>query len=192
MNYTFNGTTSTLNYNQKEGGFMPSGIHSNCLLFNYEYGLSKNGNEFIAFYFRNEANETLSHTEWIPKSDTPEGLEKKTINQLARIMQILTTYVDKKDCNINANDFKTFTTQVINLLDMNNAKSKKVRIKAVYTGNYITLPGNYGDKLMFQFIELMSTEKSKIKLVSNIDKVDRPIADTTTGTDNPFKSDSPF
>jgi hypothetical protein len=190
--------TKDLESEGRSDSFMDVGIHENVELTKVEYGKTDNGNEFLAFYFVNPANETLSHTEWKPRAKDAEKLESAVINQMKRVKQIVTKFVPQERFEFNASSFKEFADNVIRILG-NDYKGKKVRIKVVYSGKYTSLP-NYSK---FQFIESMDVpkEKSKIKMLS-IDKVTRedtpdptqtvnsnPFVNTVTNTDTSVSSD---
>lgn len=191
--------TSLITTSDEQGGrFMDVGIHENVLMTKVVYDISRNGNKFIAFYFKNEADETLSHTEW-----EPGDLEYKRINQMARIDQIASKFVSREKLMINANDYESYATTITRILE-GTYQGVLLRIKAVYNGDYVGLPGNYGilkkdgtARQMIQFIEKMDqvpTEKSKIKLITSMDNLIKPQKTVISATSNSFvvDSNSPF
>lgn len=174
-------------------GFMDVGIHENVEMTKVEYGKSSNGNEFLAFYFKNESGETGSHTEWVPKGNSNEEIEKKEANQMSRIKQIAKTFIPLERFVFSANDFEEFAKKTIQVLG-ESYKGVKIRVKMVYSGKYTSLPKPWKPR----FIERMDNNgyygdaqgESKIKILS-IDPMVRPVADDTITTKNPFEVTSP-
>jgi hypothetical protein len=169
------------------GNFMDAGIHENVEMVKVEYGKTPN-NEFIAFYFVGPKGEKLSHTEWKPKAtanNTPEQLAEKELNQMSRIKKIALNFLTKNEFVFSAHTFEAFANKVVNLLG-DTFVGVKLRIKVVYSGKYTSLP-NYWK---FPFIERMDTipaDKSKIKILTGIDKMVRE-PDKTPTTTNPFEA----
>jgi hypothetical protein len=161
--------------------FMDVGIHEDVMMTNIEYKVTDKGNEFLAFYFVNPEGETLSHTEWKPKSESVERVE----NQIRRIKQIVTTFIPKDNYIFKAETFEEFAKMTVKLLG-DFYKGKKIRIKVVYSDTgYTSLPQYW----KFKFIESIdvTSEKSKIKMLS-IDKVTRePKPDVENTTSNPIE-----
>ena len=120
--------------------FMDVGIHENVELTRIVYDVTEKGNKFVAFYFKNEAGEELSHTEWEPKDEDHEKRQNKTLNQAKRIHHIVTKFIPKEEFEINAETFEQFAKGVIAKLG-NKYVGKKVRIKVIYSwNNYTSLP----------------------------------------------------
>jgi len=169
-------------------GFMDVGIHENVEMTKVEYGISPNGNEFLAFYFRNESGETGSHTEWVPKGNNPEEIEKKEINQMSRVKQIVKTFIPLENFVFSADNFEDFAKKTIQKLN-DSYKGVKIRVKFVYSGKYTSLPKLWQPR----FIERMDNNgyygdikgESKIK-ISSADPMTRP--DVTVTAKNPFEA----
>jgi hypothetical protein len=170
--------------------FMEPGIHENVELTEVKYGISEKGNEYLAFYFKNDNNEQLSHTEWKPSDSEQERI----VNQMRRVKHIVTKFVPESEYVFNANSFKEFAENTIRILGNKN-KGKKIRIKVTYSNTGFTDLPNY-----VPFIESMDIPKEKSQLkISSIDKVTKDISTSTTATNskNPFvtetkTSDLPF
>lgn len=161
--------------------YMNVGIHENVELTRIEYAKTEKS-EYLAFYFVNERNEQLSHTEWMIRfkqkpEDMEEGLLKfytTLINeQIARINRIATTFISEDDFRkVEGDTFEAFSNATIAALG-NSYKGKKIRIKVVYDKrNYTSLPSY----LNYQWIESMDipTEKSAIEILSK-DKMVRDL-----------------
>jgi hypothetical protein len=174
---------------QTTPGFMDVGIHENVEMTRIEYGISEKGNEFLAFYFKNEAGEIGSHTEWIPKGNSTEEIEKKELNQMSRIKQIVKTFISLERFVFSAESFEDFAKKTIQILG-DSYKGIKIRVKMVYSGKYTSLPKPWKAR----FIERMDNNgyygdakgESKIKILS-IDPMVRPLADTVPTITNPFE-----
>ena len=161
--------------------FIDIGIHENAELTNVEYKVSQEGNEFMVFTFSKD-DKILTHTEWKPRDEDPEKLENKTKNQVKRVKHIVTKYIPEEKYVFNAETFKSFCENTINLLG-DTYKGKKVRLKVVYSyNNYTSLP-NY-----VPFIESMDIPFDKSRLeMSSIDKVTKDKPDTEVVTRNPIE-----
>jgi len=152
--------------------YMNAGIHENVVLTKVEYNISKNGNEFLAFYFNDEYGDSLSHTEYAPKPRVPfeeldskdkEAFYNRVNNQRKRIGQIVTSFISKDLYDFTSNSFKEFAETIVKLLQ-SSINNTKVRIKVVYNNkNFTTLPSYWKHR----FIENMNIpkEESRIKLL---------------------------
>jgi hypothetical protein len=172
---------------QTTPGFMDVGIHENVEMTKVEYGKSLNGNEFLAFYFKNELGETGSHTEWVPKGKTQEERESKEANQMSRVKQIVKTFISEEKFVFSVESFEDFAKKTIQVLS-DSYKGIKIRVKMVYSGKYTSLPKPWKPR----FIERMDNNgyygdekgESKIKILS-IDPMTRTADPIPTNT-NPF------
>lgn len=175
---------------QTTPGFMDVGIHENVEMINVEYGKSSNGNEFLAFYFKNELGESGSHTEWVPKGNSSDEIEKKEMNQMSRVKQIVKTFIPLERFVFSADSFEEFAKKTIQVLG-DSYKGVKIRVKMVYSGKYTSLPKPWKPR----FIERMDNNgyygdaqgESKIKILS-IDPMTRTVADAIPTSKNPFEA----
>lgn len=153
--------------------FMDAGIHENVALVAARKGTSQNNNSFIEFEF-NKDGYKLTHTEWEPSKyvdQSDDDFAEKVNKQVARILQIMSTFFDKSLLTFEADSFSTFADWVIKVMDAAD-KTKLVRIKVVYgRGGYTSLP----QYAKYTFIEPMTVESnaSKIKRLQ-IDTFERP------------------
>lgn len=184
-------TSAALAQTKNDVDFLEAGIHDNVVMTGIRKATTENGNKFIEFAFLKD-NDKASHTEWETKrtsQDTDETFEKKQLNQISRILQIMGCFVTEDKLSFVASNFDEFTEMVIRILG-ESYKNVPVRIKLVYNNKgYTTLP-NYA---VYTFIENMNVTKSKIKKLA-IDVFVKPTADTDNGNANPFtpKNDLPF
>lgn len=185
-------TSAALAQTKNDVAFIEAGIHDNVVMTGIRKATTDNGNKFIEFSFDKDGDRA-THTEWEVKrspQDTDETFEKKQLNQMSRILQIMGCFVAKERLSFNASNFEEFADMVIRILG-DSYKNVFLRIKLVYNNKgYTTLP-NYA---VYTFIERMDVEKSKIKKL-NMDVFIKPTADGDTNTaTNPFtpKSDLPF
>lgn len=194
--------TSSIPHEEPQSNFMDAGIHENVELTKVEYNKTENS-EYLAFYFVNENGDKGSHTEWIPKADTPEKQAERELNQISRIKQIAYCFVTPEQFIFQANNFEEFAKKIMEILT-NRTQGVKLRVKFVYpkeSSRYTGLPTYW----RFRFIERMDNndyagkakqEKSKIKILS-VDSLTRKTPEANTGTTNPFTvaangSGSPF
>ena len=181
MSNSYN-VTEDLELESTGRNFIDVGIHENVELTKIEYKSTNEGNQFIAFYFKDEQGRELSHTEWEPKDDDVEKLASKTKNVMRRIGHIAVRFITKDEFyTIKADNFKEFALAVIAKLE-GKYQGAKLRIKAIYNyNNYVTLPR------YLPFIENMSTTKEDSKLeIITIDKVKRDLPDSEIPVENPF------
>lgn len=169
--------------------YMGPGIHENVEMTRVEYAKTEKS-EYLAFYFVNDKNEQLSHTEWKIKMNKPleemeEGLVKFYTNitneQVARIDRIVTTFIPKETFQgVEADTFEEFANKTITALG-DSYKGKRVRIKVVYDKrNYTSLPPYTN----YKWIESMDipTEKSEIEILGK-DKMVKDIPKNMEGAD---------
>jgi len=162
--------------------YMGPGIHENVEMTRVEYAKTEKGSEYLAFYFMNEKQEQLSHTEWKIKMNKPleemeEGLVKFYTNitneQVSRIDRIVTTFIPKETFQgVEADTFEDFANKTIAVLG-DHYKGIKIRIKVVYDKrNYTSLPPYTN----YRWIETMaiSREKSEIEILGK-DKMAKDI-----------------
>jgi hypothetical protein len=183
-------------FEEKGANFIDAGIHENVEMTKVEYGISKNGKEFLAFYFVDSKGSKGSHTEWKASAETPEKLAEKEMNQMSRIKQIALCFITKEQFVFSAISFEYFAKKTISLIG-DKYVGVKLRVKFVYSGatKYTSLP-NYWK---FRFIERMDTngnlgdnnKETSIKIMG-IDTMERK-PDTQSTTVNPFiTSEIPF
>jgi hypothetical protein len=171
------------------GRYMGPGIHDNVEMTRVEYAKTEKS-EYIAFYFVNDKNEQLSHTEWKMRmskkvEDMDEGLlrwySNKLNEQIARINKIVTTFIPQdKYLGIEASDFESFCKKTIDVLG-NEYIGKKVRIKVVYDRrNFTSLPAY----INYNWIEPMSVakENSTIEILGK-DKMVKSVPQKIEGAD---------
>lgn len=172
--YTVNENTKTAT---STSTYIEAGIHENLKLVEIKYDVTKNGNEFLAFYATNDNGDKVSNTEWPYTPRTPweqmdENDKEKAIsiieNQKAKVKQIVETF--KPNFNITASSFKEFAEKTIQFLG-DSYTDVKFRLKVVYDKrNYTT----FAQSARYQFIEPMTVTKedSQIRVLSN-DKMER-------------------
>lgn len=165
------------NYNT----YLEAGIHEDVVLTDVKYGVTEKGFEYLTFTFENKQGDKGTHTEYQVFSDKqyeamlPEDRERfleKIDNQKRRIGQIVTTFVTREQYEFQANDFKTYAENIINILK-DSLNTVPVRIKFVYNNRgFTTLPSYW----KYIFIEPMTItkEQSKIRILS-IDKMKRDV-----------------
>ena len=157
--------------------FMDVGIHENVELTRIVYNTTDKGNQFLAFYFKNETGAELSHTEWEPGDQDLEKLQSKTQNQMKRVHHIMTKFMTKEEAKIKVSSFKEFAEAVISKM-ANKYVGKKVRVKVIYSWNDFTSLPKYTP-----FIETMDIAKEDSKLkISSIDKMVKDKKDKETST----------
>lgn len=178
--------------------FIKPGIQENVKLSGVRTDSSINGNLFIEFSFKKANVGTATHTEWEPvKFDgmSDEDFRKKCKNQTTRITQILLCFYTKQqleEMNPSFSDFKGLIDFVKSLLDKADTENTLLRVKFIYNNkDYISLP-QYS---MFTFIEPMSisADESKIRILTNIDKLQKSIeADVETNVNSYIPSQNPM
>jgi hypothetical protein len=179
-------------FEEKGANFIDAGIHENVEMTKVEYGISKNGKEFLAFYFVDGKGSKGSHTEWKASAETPEKLAEKEMNQMSRIKQIALCFVTKEQFVFSAISFEDFAKKTISIIG-DKFVGVKLRVKFVYSGTQYTSLPNYWK---FRFIERMDTngnlgdsnKETSIKVLS-IDKMTRT-PDPIAPTSNPFSTNS--
>lgn len=154
--------------------YMGVGIHENSELVSLEYKVTEKGSEFFAFYFENELNEKLSHTEWKVslKKDLNEMNDKESkmyfslvTSQIKRINAIVTTFITEEEFRlVKGNTFEEFALNTIKALG-DKYKGVKLRIKVIYDKRNFTALPSYTN---YDWIELMTIpkEESKIKILA--------------------------
>lgn len=188
MNYN---VTQSTPHEEPTSNFMDAGIQENVAITRIEYNKTEKS-EFLAFYFENENGDKGSHTEWIPKADSVEELNEKTMNQISRIKQIARCFIPADQFVFQANTFEEFAKKVIAIL-LPKVTGIKLRVKFVYpkqSSRYTGLPTYW----KYRFIERMdnngyigeASENSKIKIMS-IDTIKRNSPEVST-TQNPFNT----
>lgn len=172
--------------------WIPPGVHENLKIVDVKYDTSKNGNEYLAFYFENEKGDKVSNTEWPIKFNkslddmTPDEKERALAvleNQKSKVKQIVETY--KPNFNITASTFKEFAEKTVEFLG-DSYKEKLVRVKVVYDKRGFTTTAQKGK---YPFIESMdvSKEESRIRILAS-DKMERPEVPQTEATEtNPLE-----
>lgn len=180
--------TINIETEQSISTFLPPDIHENLRLARPEgttpivYEKSKNGNNFIAFYFLNPEGLTFVHTEYEPSSDDSAVLTKKQANLTKRLLHIGKKLVDASAFKqIKTESFEQLAKSYIAIIG-DNYKGKLLRGKIIYNNkNFTTFP-NY-----VPFLENMSIpkEQSKLKMGAD-DKVIKSKADTIQSRPNPF------
>jgi hypothetical protein len=182
--------------------FQEPGINDNNELVEIKYEVNPQGNELLAFTWKDENGAPAVLTEWPPKLWPPENnkpydqmsdeekevIKRKASSQSARAAQILECYLGEVNEELlNVNSFKEFAEKVIELLG-DSYKGVKVRIKVTYDGKWATV----SNKSKYKFIEPMSVpkEKTAIKILGG-DKMERPpmtakVDDESNDTSNPL------
>ena len=176
--------------------WMDVGINDNTELTEIVSETSKNGNHFLAFYFQNERGEKASKTEWEVRND--KALEEmdekeksaymsKVKNQMARVSMIARQFIDKSELLFEAKSFKEFADTIKQKLE-GKFQGIKLRIKIVYDYNdWATLPSYVKYPWIERMDEVPDREKSKIKILSGIDKMEK-----TNTPDNLKKDENPL
>jgi hypothetical protein len=183
--------TADLQKKDVSNRYMGVGIHENSELTSIEYKQTDRGSELIAFYFENELKEKLSHTEWrvMPSKDLNTMSEKESkvyfslvAGQIRRINAIATTFISEEDFRkVKGNTFEEFCKNVIATIG-DSYKGVKVRIKVVYDKRNFTALPSYTN---YEWIEPMtvSREDSKIKILTNKDKMEKSAPKKLEGAD---------
>lgn len=184
--------TATIPHEEVSARFMDAGIHDNVEMTKLEFGISPNGNKFLAFYFKNENGEIGSHTEWEPTNADPAKNAEKELNQISRVKQIARCFITNEEFVFSAVNFEDFAKQVIARLQPRIA-GVKLRTKFVYSnGNFTSLPTYW----KFRFIERMDnnnyygdkkSDKTSIRILTGMDKMSKVTPDQIANvTPNPF------
>lgn len=170
--------------------YIPVGINENCSLVNAEVKLSPTGKPILQINFKNDEDQTMSHTEWEPKlggfTDTAEKLEANMNKQYKRMLQILLCFYKDEEIDFNGERFIDFANYIADKLNTAD-KSIKLRLKVVYNKDgFTTLPNSVSRT----FIEPMSVtkEESKITIDPKYDIITRPVvANKEVTVENPFE-----
>lgn len=179
-----------------EATFIEAGIVEPLVLDRIESKESKNGNKFLAFYFKNKSDSEVSKTEWEPKlrqGEDEKVLQGKADNLMSRLNHMLVDsgILQESEFNFEFNSFEELGQKLISLvIDSGKHKDKEIRAKVVYDNNgYTTLP-NY---TKYTWIESTSIPKEESKIgILSIDQMERVKADeTSSANSNPFIEDSP-
>jgi len=169
--------------------FMDAGIHENITLSKVEYNTSKNGNQFIAFYFKDANGNQVSKTEWEPKKrDDNDDISKKQENVMSRIKHICVNskLLTEDEFTFKVNSFEELAKKVVELLESKKDKwdTTKLRVKVIYDdNNYTTLP-RYTKFVWLENMEIPK-DQSKIKKLP-LDKFEREEADKEPDVANPY------
>lgn len=175
-----------LEVKQNRTSYIEAGIRENLSLVEVTYGVSPNGNEFIAFTFEDVNGDKFTPTEYAVRlskafeqmSEQEQANFLKSVDsQKRRIGQIVTTFVSPEQYAFVANNFKEFAENIIRILN-NRDKSLKCRVKIVYNDrNFTALPRYWA----YTFIEPMTVakENSKIRIL-NIDKIVKDAPDVVS------------
>lgn len=173
----------------KGGSFVDAGIKDNLELDRIESKESKNGNKFLAFYFKDLSGAEVPKTEWQPKGDDPAVLKGKINKQMTRIhhMLVASGILTSEELNIKAASFEDFGEQLVKIVG-DKGKGIKIRAKVVYDDNNFTTLPNYTKYIWIEPMTV-SREESKIRVLS-IDKMERVQADANNASANPFETDN--
>ncbi len=180
--------------------WMDVGINDDTEMTEIVSETSKNGNHFLAFYFKNERGEKASKTEWEVRND--KSLEQmdekekaaylsKVKNQMARVSIIARQFINKSELLFEANSFKDFATIIKNKLE-GKYEGIKLRIKIVYDYNdWATLPSYVKYPWIERMDEVPDRSKSKIKILDGIDKMEKTnTPDKLNKDENPLLPES--
>lgn len=181
--------------------FIDAGIVEPLELDRIESKTSKNENNFLAFYFKDQSGAEVSKTEWEPKDKNNDQtvLQQKANRLMARLNHILVDsgILQQEEMNFEVNSFKELGDKIIALaITSGRNKGKGIRAKVVYEDSGFTTLPNY---TKYPWIEpvTLPKEESKIRILG-IDKTERVKADESpTKVENPFidtedTSDDPF
>ena len=168
------------------GSFVDAGIVENLELDRIESKESKNGNKFLAFYFKDLSGSEVPKTEWAPKDEDPNKLKSKINKQMTRIhhMLVASGIMTKEELNIKADSFEDFGAQLVKVVG-DKAKGIKLRAKVVYDNNNFTTLPNYTKYIWIEPMTV-SKEESKIRLLS-IDKMERVQPDVEKPAIDPYE-----
>jgi hypothetical protein len=171
--------------------FIDSGItkpNSYLELNRIESKTSKNGNNFLAFYWKDPSGAEVSKTEWEPKDNDPEVLQQKADRLMARINHMLVDsgILQEQEMNFEIGSFKELGDKLIALaITSGRNKGKQVRAKVVYDNSGFTTLPNY---TTYPWIEpaTILPEESKMRILG-IDQMERVKPDEEKAKpENPF------
>lgn len=173
--------------------FVEGGIRENLELDRIETGTSKNGNNFIAFYFKDLSGAEVSKTEWEPKmnkGETPEILQEKSDKLMKRMhhMLVKSTILSESDWGFEVTSFDALGKELIKrVIEPGKHKGVKIRAKVVYdNNNYTTLPA-YTTAVWIEPMTVLETEMRKL----SIDKFERVEPSSIERTEsNPFNKET--
>ena len=171
--------------------FIEGGINESLELDRIESKSSKNGNNFIAFYFKDQSGSEVSKTEWEPKDNDPKILQEKADRLMSRINHMLVDsgILQESEMNFEISSFDELGQKLIALaITSGKNKGKKIRAKVVYDNSGFTTLPNY---TKYPWIEPMTISKEESKLrILGIDQVERitPDAQTSSANVNPFET----
>jgi len=160
--------------------YIQPGIVENIELVKVVYQTTETS-EFLAFYFEDDQNDKLSHTEWPMKFKRPldqmsSEEQEKALGLIKRqkrlIAQIVEAILGKGAADsIKANNFQEYAEAVVKLLT-GKFEGIKLRAKVVYDYRGFTSLAN---NPRYRFIEPMTItkEKSAIRILAN-DRLTRP------------------
>ncbi len=171
------------------GSFVDAGIIENLELARVESKESKNGNKFLAFYFKDLSGSEVPKTEWAPKDEDPVKLKGKINKQMTRIhhMLVASGILTKEELTIKASSFEDFGAQLVKVIG-EKAQGIKLRAKVVYDNNNFTTLPNYTKYIWIEPMTV-SKEESKIRILS-IDKMERVQPDAEKPTVDPFETEN--
>lgn len=172
--------------------YIEAGIQENLELDRIESGTSKNGNKFIAFYWKDSSGAEVSKTEWEPKKnegETDQKLQEKGDKLMKRMRHMLvdSSILTEAEWGFESPSFEALGQELINrVIKTNKHKGVKVRAKVVYdNNNYTTLP-NYTTAT---WIEPMSVENTLMRKLPKLDRFERVAATELPKIENPFGTD---
>lgn len=157
----------------EESKYLSAGINENVTLSGVRFETSPNkGNLFVEFLFK-KGNKTATHTEYEPKrseQDTDESYFNKCDNQFERVKQILECFYTPEELEFQGNSFEELAKWWLQKLE-NVDKSKLLRVKFILNYNdFLSLP-QYKKWRFIEPMVLPEGKKSKIEIISNIDKI---------------------
>jgi hypothetical protein len=168
--------------------FIEASITEPLELNRIESKTSKNDNNFLAFYFKDQSGAEVSKTEWEPKDNDPKILQGKADRLMARINHMLVDsgILQEEEMKFEINSFNELGDKLIALaITSGKNKGKLIRAKVVYDKSGFTTLPNY---TTYPWIEPVSLakEESKIRILG-IDIMERVKPDDNTNTHvNPF------
>jgi len=173
--------------------FVEGGVKENLELDRIELGTSKNGNNFIALYWKDLSGAEVSKTEWEPKmnkGETPEILQEKSDKLMKRMhhMLVKSDILTEEEWGFEVTSFDALGKELIKrVIDTEKHKGVKVRAKVVYDkNNYTTLPA-YTTAVWIENMTVLETEMRKL----SIDKYDRVEPSAIRQTEvNPFNNEN--
>lgn len=173
--------------------FIDAKIAEPLTLNRIESKTSKNGNHFLAFYWKDQSGAEVSKTEWEPKDDNLEVLQQKADRLMARINHMLvdSEILQETEMNFEVNSFKELGDKLIALaITSGKNKDKAVRAKVVYDNSGFTTLPNY---TTYPWIEPISLKKEESKIrILGIDQMERVKPDEKENTPaNPFLENAP-